>query len=139
MLTLVPTVVIINAGSAVDMPWADHENITAIVFAGYPGEQSGNALVDVLYGAYNPSAKLPFTIAYKDSDYPAQVDYNITDFTPYDVNITYSEGVFLDYRWFDEKNITPRFEFMHGLSYTSFSYSKASVKKTGEDVKDVFR
>ena len=109
------------------MPWADNPNITAIVFAGLPGMESGNSLVDVLYGAYNPSGKLPFTMAYQLSDYPALVDYNVTNFLPNDTSIKYTEGVLLDYRAFDARNITPRYPFMHGLSYTNFTYANASV------------
>lgn len=54
------------------MDWADNDNVKAIVFAGLPGQESGNSLVDVVYGSYNPSAKLPFTIAYKQADYPGK-------------------------------------------------------------------
>jgi beta-glucosidase len=68
----------------------------------------GNGLVDVLYGAVNPSGRLPYTIAKQRSDYPADVLYNSSAAVP---QIDYTEGLSIDYRWFDLKNIDPRFEF----------------------------
>lgn len=56
------------------MPWVDHPNIKAIVWPGLPGQESGNALADVLYGDVNPSARLPYTIARYEKDYPASID-----------------------------------------------------------------
>jgi beta-glucosidase len=76
-------------------------------------------LTDVLYGHYNPSGRLPFTIAKKREDYGVDVLYSSPDPIP---QITYSEGLLIDYRWFDAKNISPRFEFGFGLSYTTFEY-----------------
>jgi beta-glucosidase len=56
-------------------PWVDHPNVTATLFAGLPGHESGNTLVDILYGDYNPSARLPYTIAKDQTDYLAQIVY----------------------------------------------------------------
>lgn len=83
-----------------------------------PGQESGNGLVDILYGSTSPSGKLPFTIAKSASDYGAAV--SATD-------DPYSEGLFIDYRHFDQKAITPRYEFGFGLSYTTFDYSNLTV------------
>lgn len=69
-----------------------------ILWAGLPGQESGNSLVDVLYGDYNPSAKLPYTIAKAPEDYSAQVIYNDDSAQP---QIPYNEGLLIDYRWFD--------------------------------------
>ena len=82
------------------------ENVVAIVWAGLPGQESGNALVDVLYGSTTPSGKLPFTIAKAESDYPAEV-------VPADDD--YDEGLYIDYRYFDKNGIEPRYEFGYGL------------------------
>ncbi|KZP32329.1 glycoside hydrolase family 3 protein [Athelia psychrophila] len=95
-----------------------------IVWAGLPGQEAGNALVDVLYGAYNPSARLPYTIAKEESDYPAKID---TTFSLATIQIPYSEGLNVDYRHFDSANIVPRYEFGFGLSYTTFAYSGISI------------
>jgi hypothetical protein len=71
-------------------PWIDHPNVTAVVWAGLEGTETGNALVDVIYGAVNPSGRLPYTIAKSPQDYPAQAveGGNGEEI----LNITYSEG-----------------------------------------------
>ncbi|KAG8766910.1 hypothetical protein FRC12_006574 [Ceratobasidium sp. 428] len=124
------TVVVAHSvGPLILEPWVDHPNVTAILWAGLPGQESGNSLVDVLYGMYNPSGKLPYTIARAPADYSAQVVYKDSSTQP---QIPYSEGLFIDYRWFDAKNITPRYEFGFGLSYTTFEYSKLNVARAKE-------
>ena len=55
------------------MPWIENENIKAIVWPGLPGQESGNSLADILFGDVNPSGRLPYTIAEKESDYPAGI------------------------------------------------------------------
>ena len=82
-------------------------------------------MTDVLYGHYNPSGRLPYTIAKKREDYGVDVLYSSPDPIP---QITYSEGLLIDYRWFDSKNIAPRFEFGFGLSYTTFEYGYLEVQ-----------
>ncbi len=80
--------------------------VQAVVWAGLPSQESGNALVDVLWGAVSPSGKLPYTIAQRASDYassPSRGDDN------------FQEGLFIDYRHFDKAGIAPRFEFGFGL------------------------
>ncbi|KAG8858927.1 hypothetical protein FRB96_004747 [Tulasnella sp. 330] len=120
-------VVIHSVGALILEPWIDHPNVTAVVWAGLPGQESGNSLVDVLYGDVNPSGRLPYTIAKSASDYPAHVVYNGSSAVG-GVQIDYAEGLDIDYRWFDAKNITPRFEFGYGLSYTTFQYSNLVIK-----------
>ncbi|EIN08756.1 hypothetical protein PUNSTDRAFT_120347 [Punctularia strigosozonata HHB-11173 SS5] len=115
------TIVIMHAvGPVLLENWIDHPNVTAVLSAGIPGQETGNAIVDVLFGAVNPSGRLPYTIAKARSDYPADVLYSSTEQTP---QITYSEGLNIDYRHFDSAGIVPRFEFGFGLSYTTFAYS----------------
>jgi beta-glucosidase len=96
--------------------WIENPNVTAVISASLPGQETGNAIVDVLFGAVNPSGRLPYTIAKQRTDYPADVVYTSEDGTP---QITYSEGLFIDYRHFDQASIEPRFEFGFGLSYTT--------------------
>ncbi|GMK57421.1 hypothetical protein CspeluHIS016_0402550 [Cutaneotrichosporon spelunceum] len=119
------TIVIVHSVGPMSMDWADHENITAIVWAGLPGQESGNALVDVLYGDYNPSGRLPYTIARKDADYPASIEYLNVSRT--ETNVNYSEGLFIDYRHFLKEKIEPLFGFGFGLSYTTFDISNVQV------------
>jgi len=109
--------------------WADHDNVTAILNAGGAGQEAGNALVDVLYGDVNPYARLPYTIGKNIDDYAATVNIDV-DIVPLKdslVAVNYTEGLLVDYRWFDAKNITPIYEFGYGLTYTSFNYTSLYV------------
>ncbi|KAI2467051.1 glycoside hydrolase family 3 protein [Annulohypoxylon bovei var. microspora] len=126
------TVVIFhNAGVRLIDQWIDHPNVTALIFAHLPGEASGRALVSLLYGESNPSGKLPFTIARNESDYEgfAGPDLPSGQFEKFPQSNFSIEGVYIDYRHFDLKNITPRYEFGFGLSYTTFEYSNLQVTK----------
>ncbi|KKY37031.1 putative periplasmic beta-glucosidase [Diaporthe ampelina] len=119
------TVVVINAvGPRLVDAWVDHDNVTAVVYGGLLGQESGNAIADVLYGDVNPSGKLTYSIAKNESDYANGIC------TTADYECDFTEGVYVDYRWFDAKNITPRYEFGYGLSYTTFDYGKVDVKTT---------
>ncbi|OKL58091.1 putative beta-glucosidase G [Talaromyces atroroseus] len=138
------TVVVSHSVGPNTLPWADNENITAIVAAHLPGDQAGNAIVDVLFGDVNPSGKLPYTIAYNSSDYNAPI-VNFTDVDNSDPNLwqsNFTENLLIDYRHFDYNNITPRYEFGYGLSYTSFSVSNLQISTSypsGGDVSPVPR
>jgi beta-glucosidase len=130
------TVVIFHSVGPNILPWVDNENITAIIAAHLPGEQAGNSIVDVLFGDVNPSGKLPYTIAYNSSDYNAPI-VNFTDVNNSDPNLwqsNFTENLLIDYRHFDYNNITPRYEFGYGLSYTSFSVSDLQVSTSGGNV-----
>ncbi|KAJ7429190.1 glycoside hydrolase family 3 protein [Mycena latifolia] len=118
-------VVVNSVGPIVMEAWIDHPNVTAVVWSGLPGQEAGNSVTDILFGAYNPSGRLPYTIGKSITDYPAQVIY--TSPTPI-LTIPYTEGIFLDYRHFDAASIAPRFEFGFGLSYTTFGYSGLSIR-----------
>ena len=111
------------------MPWADNPNVTAILAAHFPGQESGNSIVDVLYGDVNPSGRLPYTIAFNDSDYNTHiVNFTITNDTdPNPWQDDFTEGLFIDYRHFDQADIAPRYEFGFGLSYTTFDFVMFSV------------
>ncbi|KAI9626005.1 hypothetical protein H4Q26_015993 [Puccinia striiformis f. sp. tritici PST-130] len=102
-------VVVIHSVGPVDMEaWIDNANVTAVLMAGLPGQESGNSEVDILWGKVNPSARLPYTIAKKRSDYPAEVVFNSSMTVP---QINYSEKLRIDYRHFDAYDIEPRFEY----------------------------
>jgi beta-glucosidase len=120
-------VVIHSVGAVLVDAWNDNPNVSAILWAGIPGDQSGNAIVDVLYGDVNPSGKSPFSWATNSSQLPAVLfNNNNGDFSP---QINYTEGVFIDYRALDVANIAPSYEFGFGLSYTTFEYSDIRVRK----------
>jgi len=120
------TIVVIHSVGPVLMPWIDHPNISAVIMAGLPGQESGNSLVDVLFGDVNPSGRLIYTLAKKEEDYGTEIVYKSNEqFPPVD----YKEGLFIDYRHFDQNKIEPLFPFGFGLSYTTFSYSSLSLTK----------
>ncbi|KAH7924395.1 family 3 glycoside hydrolase [Leucogyrophana mollusca] len=122
------TIVVTNSvGPMIIEPWVEHPNVTAIVWASLGGNEAGNAIMDILYGNWNPSGKLPYTIAKSQMDYPARLALGgtATDI----LSINYTEGLMIDYRWFDAMNITPRYEFGFGLSYTTFEFSVLSITK----------
>lgn len=97
-----------------------HENVTAVIFAGLPGQESGNAITDILSGIVNPSGRLPITIAKNGADYGTNISTAQNGGAP---GSYLEEGIFIDYRHLDAADIQPRYEFGFGLSYTSFKYS----------------
>ena len=116
------TIVVLKTGSAVLMPWVG--KVPAILEVWYPGEEDGNAVADVLFGVVNPSGKLPITFPEKLEDLPA----NIAEQYPgVDGVARYSEGLFVGYRHYDQKNFVPLFPFGHGCSYTAFTYQKLTI------------
>jgi len=123
-------VVVTHSSGITNLPFADHENVTAIVAAHYPGQESGNAIVDVLYGAVNPSAKLPYTIALEKDDYNALPTTSVLSNDTYAWQAWFDEKLEIDYRYFDAQNMSVRYEFGFGLSYTTFSVSDLTVSKT---------
>jgi len=104
-------VVIHSTGPILLEAFADISNVKAIVWAGLPGQEAGNALAEILYGDVSPSGKLPYTIARAAKDYGTTIQAN-TDSFP--------EGLYIDYRHLDKKGLTPRYEFGFGLSTSSF-------------------
>ncbi|KAJ5380547.1 uncharacterized protein N7496_002975 [Penicillium cataractarum] len=124
------TVVITNSGGVNVMPFADHPNVTAILAQHYAGEETGNAIVDILYGDVNPSAKLPYVIAYNESDYNAPLTTAVQTNGTYDWQSWFDEELEVGYRYFDAQNISVRYEFGFGLSYTSFSLKDLKVKNS---------
>ncbi|KAK9369477.1 glycosyl hydrolase family 3 N terminal domain-containing protein [Lipomyces kononenkoae] len=126
------TVVITHSGGLNVMPWAKHPNVTAIVAAHLPGQESGNSLVDILYGDVNPSGKLPYTIAHDATDYAFADIANSTQLqeteNPNAWQSDFREGLLIDYRHFDYYNRSVLYEFGFGLSYTNFSMSNLNIR-----------
>ncbi len=116
------TVVVIDAGAPVAMPWLDQ--VAAVVDAWYPGESNGTALASVLYGATDPSGHLPVTFPRSLSQVPASTP---AQFPGVNGKVLYSEGIYVGYRWYDARNLTPLFPFGYGLSYTSFAFSDLRI------------
>ena len=122
------TVVVVHSvGPIVLEKWVRKRQVRSIVWAHLPGLESGNALVDILWGAVNPSGKLPYTIGKSLEDYGpgAQVLYETSGNPQQDMT---NDILDLDYRYFDRQKIEPRYEFGFGLSYTTFKYGP--IRKT---------
>ena len=121
------TVVILTNGTPVDMrPWLD--DVPAVIEAFYPGQEEGNALAEILFGKVNPSGKLPVTFPKKYEDNPAYKFYPGKNSV-----ITYREGIYVGYRYYDTKHVEPQFPFGYGLSYTTFKYSGLKLDKKEMD------
>ena len=122
------TIVVIHAaGIRLVDQWVEHPNVTAVVLAHLPGQDSGPALERLLFGDANFSGKLPYTVAKNESDYTPFKPCGLLNSTDTDPQCDYTEGVYVDYRAFDKHNITPRYEFGYGLSYTRFHYSTLEI------------
>lgn len=119
------TIVIVHGPGVVLMPWADNENVTAILVAHYPGEETGNAITDVLWGVVEPSGRLPYTIPKALADYGPDIVESAERNTTDGWQSNFNEGQLIDYRHFDAEDIEPLYEFGFGLSYTSFAMSDA--------------
>jgi hypothetical protein len=123
---LIAIVVLHTVGAVIVEAFKNHPNITALLWAGLPGQESGNSITDVLYGKVNPQAKSVFTWGKKREDWGVDVVYTPTSDDP---QLNFKEGVFIDYRYFDAHNIEPSYEFGYGLSYTTFKYSNLRIQK----------
>lgn len=119
------TVVVLETGSAVAMPWNDR--VKAVVEAWYPGQAGGRAIAEVLTGAINPSGRLPMTfpVSLDQTPRPELSGLGTPWGTP--TTIDYHEGSEVGYRWFAQAGEAPLYAFGHGLSYTSFSLDDLEV------------
>src|SRR6202030_717547 len=112
-------IVVLTAGGNVDMThWIDQ--VPVLLHAWYPGQEGGTALAQILFGDYSPSGKLPASFERRWEDNPTFNSYYPKNG---EKRVTYTEGVFLGYRYYDHSNVKPRFPFGFGLSYTTFEYS----------------
>ncbi len=118
------TIVVVNAGMPVLMPWADQ--VAAVIQAWMPGQEFGAALADVLFGVVEPGGRLPVSIPFAEADCP------VLDATPVAGVVEYTEGLLIGYRGYDAAGTSPRFEFGHGLGYTEWDYVR--VQPVGEYV-----
>ena len=115
------TIVVLNTGSPVTMPWLDE--VPAVLQMWFPGQEIGDALVDVLTGVAEPGGRLPLTFPRRLEDTPAFGSYPGTD-----GRAAYSERLFIGHRWADREDIEPLFPFGFGLGYTTFEWELASVE-----------
>ena len=121
------TVVVLNTSQPVAMPWID--KVKAAVEMWWPGDEGGVATAKTLLGQNNPAGRLPMTWAKQLADYPATSPaHPERSAKGVDGKTTYSEGLLVGYRWFDDQKIEPLYAFGYGLSYTKFAYSDLKVK-----------
>jgi beta-glucosidase len=119
------TVVVLHAGSPVEMPWKDEVGAILDLYLG--GQGVGQATVDLLYGRANPAGRLPETFPLRAQDNPSYLNF------PGDQRVDYAEGVFVGYRYYDAKDMEVAFPFGHGLSYTTFKYGNLTVSREAVD------
>jgi beta-glucosidase len=126
------TVVVLKTGGPVLMPWL--AQVPAVLEAWYPGEEDGNVVADLLFGAANPSGKLPMTFPKAESQTPANTP---EQYPGVGGTATYSEKLQVGYRWYDAQNVEPQFPFGHGLSYSTFAFRHLGVSGSGRATVDV--
>ena len=123
------TVVVLQTGSAVEMPWLD--GVEAVLENWYGGEQQGPAIASLLFGDVAPSGKLPMTFPKSLADtptntpeqYPGTFSQGSTEIR----QVEYTEDLAVGYKWYQEEGIEPLFAFGHGLTYTTFAYDRVQV------------
>jgi beta-glucosidase len=113
------TVVVVNSGMPVLMPWADR--VGAIIQVWFPGQAFGEALADTLLGDVEPSGRLPVTVPRDEADSP------VLHAHPEGGDLIYSEGLLVGYRGYDRSGTEPHFAFGHGLGYTEWSYESLTA------------
>ncbi|MFF3488494.1 glycoside hydrolase family 3 protein [Streptomyces sp. NPDC002701] len=120
------TVVVLNTGSSVLMPWLD--DTAAVLQMWYPGQEGAQATAALLYGDANPGGKLTQTFPAAEDAHP--MAGHPERFPGVNGEQEYSEGVHTGHRWYEQQGVRPLFAFGHGLSYTSFGYRDLAVERT---------
>lgn len=122
-------VVVLFAGSAVTMPWADQ--VKGILMAYLPGEAVGSAVTEVLTGKAEPTGRLAETFPMRLEDTPS-----FGNFPGDGYYVDYAEGIYVGYRWYDKRRIAPRFAFGQGEGYTTFSYGPMTASRESLDAQN---
>jgi beta-glucosidase len=116
------TVVVLQTAGPVTMPWLSA--VPGVLETWFPGQEDGHVVSDLLFGDVNPSGKLPVTFPVTESDGPLKTP---AQYPGVDGHSTYSEGIFVGYRWYDAQHVAPLFPFGYGLSYTTFAFAHEAV------------
>lgn len=120
-------VVIHTVGPLILEPWIDLPSVKSVLVAHLPGQEAGDSLTEIIFGEATPSGHLPYSIPRSEDDYPASTDLITFEFLG-QAQDTYTEGLYIDYRYLNKNGKTPRYAFGHGLSYTTFNLSSVSLK-----------
>lgn len=121
------TIVVVNAGSPIAMPWVD--DVGAVLQVWYPGQEFGGALAAILAGDADPSGRLPTTFPRRLADNPT-----VGNYPGQNGHVAYEEGLLFGYRHYDRNAVEPLFPFGHGLSYTTFAFEAASLARVDSRV-----
>ncbi|HEY4454514.1 MAG TPA: glycoside hydrolase family 3 C-terminal domain-containing protein [Pseudonocardiaceae bacterium] len=127
------TVVVLNTGSAVAMPWLN--DVSSVLDMWYPGQDGAEATTALLFGDAAPGGRLTQTFPTGDNATP--VSGKPTQFPGVDGQVDFSEGIDVGYRWYEANNVQPLFPFGFGLTYTSFAYHGLAAYPTGDGGIDV--
>jgi beta-glucosidase len=119
------TIVVVNAGSPVEMPWADRA--AAILMPWYAGEEGADALADIVVGASEPTGRLPITFPARVEDGPAGLGVEGDRYPGVEGKVVYGEEVLVGYRFFETARLAPLFAFGHGLSYGDLVYDEVEI------------
>lgn len=122
------TVVVIQSGTPVALPFLS--TTPALLQAWYGGNETGNAIADVIFGKTNPSAKLPLSFPKRIEDNPAFLSFRSER-----GRVIYGEDIYMGYRWYEALDLPVLFPFGHGLSYTTFTMSDLTVEKINKKIK----
>ncbi|KAF2830866.1 hypothetical protein CC86DRAFT_168323 [Ophiobolus disseminans] len=118
------TIVVLHGASANALPWSSNPNVTAILAAHMPGQETGSSITDILWGDVNPSGRLPYTVTTAEDEWTRNI-VNSTELLgtkdPNAWQADFTEGNEIDYKDFDARNASVKYEFGFGLSYTTFS------------------
>jgi beta-glucosidase len=134
------TVVVLHGAAPNTLPWRNNPNVTAILVAHMPGQETGNSIVDILWGDVDPSGRLPYTIANDEGDYAKNLANSSELQTTSDPNAwqaDFVEGNLIDYKEFDAKNMTVAYEFGYGLSYATYNVSELDIQVSASNVSRV--
>jgi beta-glucosidase-like glycosyl hydrolase len=126
-------IVVLNIGGVMQLTEVKElQGVDAVVLMGQLGNIGGNALVDLLSGKVNPSAKLADTWAYKYSDYPSSSEFSHNNGNVDDEY--YKDGIYVGYRYFDSFKVKPLYPFGYGLSYTTFAINTTEVSQIQDKI-----
>jgi beta-glucosidase len=121
------TAVVLQSGTPVTMPWL--RDAPAVIQAWYGGNETGNAIADIVFGTTNPSAKLPLSFPHRNEDNPAFLNFRSER-----GRVLYGEDVYIGYRYYEKTKKEVAFPFGHGLSYTTFEISDLAVSDSPEEI-----
>ena len=127
------TVVVLNTGAPVLMPWIDE--VGAVLQVWYAGQEGGETTAALLLAEANPRGKLPVSFPLTETGHATG---DPERYPGREGRVAYDEGVFVGYRWFDAEGVEPLFPFGHGLSYTTFGYADLDVRPMGDGYEVAF-